>query len=203
MLAQCDGNFELEYTYPICRMNILRLLEKRNSFIFLNRKMSITYIPFPQSEELTSREKGDAMGAYLMMFAAFAVSLPLQIINLIAAIIYFNINRTKSRYIHFHCLQSLLYQLPTTLINWGILLWVLQIFLSNNLEVNDYFYAYLGFIILANLIYFTFIIVAAIRARKGIFMYFIFFGSFAYNRVYSSKNTLFNYNEESHEKTTK
>ena len=158
--------------------------------------MSITYTPLPQPEELTSREKEDAMGAYLMMFAAFAVSIPLPIVNLIAAIIYFYINRKKSRYIHFHCLQSLLSQLPTTLINWGMLYWALQIFLFDNVEINDYFYAYLGFMILANLIYFTFSIVAAIRARKGVFMYFIFFGSYAYNRVYSSKNILLYDNEE-------
>ena len=162
--------------------------------------MAITYIPLPQPEELTSREKEDAMGAYLMMFAAFAISIPLPIVNLIAAIIYFYINRKKSRYIHFHCLQSLLSQLPTTLINWGMLYWALQIFLFDNLEVNDYFYAYLGFMILANLIYFIFSIVAAIRARKGVFMYFIFFGSFAYNQVYSSENNLFYDNEEKPEK---
>ena len=162
--------------------------------------MAITYIPLPQPEELTSREKEDAMGAYLMMFAAFAISIPLPIVNLSAAIIYFYINRKKSRYIHFHCLQSLLSQLPTTLINWGMLYWALQIFLFDNLEVNDYFYAYLGFMILANLIYFIFSIVAAIRARKGVFMYFIFFGSFAYNQVYSSENNLFYDNEEKPEK---
>ena len=58
--------------------------------------MSITYIHLPQPKELTSREKEDAMGAYLMMFAAFAVSIPLPIVNLIAAIIYFYINRKKA-----------------------------------------------------------------------------------------------------------
>ena len=81
-----------------------------------------------------------------------------------------------------------------------MLYWALQIFLFDNLEVNDYFYAYLGFMILANLIYFIFSIVAAIRARKGVFMYFIFFGSFAYNQVYSSENNLFYDNEEKPEK---
>ena len=58
--------------------------------------MSITYIPLPQPEELTSREKEDSIGAYLIMFAAFAVSIPLPIVNSIAAIIYFYINRKKS-----------------------------------------------------------------------------------------------------------
>lgn len=151
---------------------------------------SIHYLKLPQPQDLSEREKEDAMGAYLMMFAALATSLPLPIINLIAATIYYYVNRKKGRFIHFHCLQSLLSQLPTTLVNWGLLYWVLQIFFFENLAVSDWFYAYLGFAITANLIYFVFSIIAAIRARKGIFMYFLFFGSYAYHQVYASSNVL-------------
>lgn len=151
---------------------------------------SIHYLKLPQPQDLSEREKEDAMGAYLMMFAALATSLPLPIINLIAATIYYYVNRKKGRFIHFHCLQSLLSQLPTTLVNWGLLYWVLQIFFFENLAVSDWFYAYLGFAIIANLIYFVFSIIAAIRARKGIFMYFLFFGSYAYHQVYASSNVL-------------
>ena len=161
---------------------------------------SSSYITLPQPHELTKREKEDAMGAYLMMFAALATSLPLPIINLIAATIYYYVNRKKGRFIHFHCLQSLLSQLPTTLVNWGLLYWTLQIFFFNNLEVSDWFYAYLGFAVLANLIYFIFSIIAAIRARKGVFMYFLFFGSYAYYCVYATSNGL-NYDNESNQNT--
>ena len=135
------------------------------------------------------------MGAYLMMFASLATSLPLPVINLIAAVVYYYVNRKKSRFIHFNCLQSLLSQLPTTLVNWILLYWALQIFFFENYEVNDYFYAYLGFSVLANLIYFVYSIVAAVRARKGVFMYFILFGPYAYQQVYSKKNIL-NYENE-------
>jgi uncharacterized Tic20 family protein len=158
--------------------------------------MSTLHIPLPQPDDLSSREKQDAMGAYFMMFAAMATSLPLPIINLIAAIIYYYINRKKSRYIHFHCLQSLLSQIPTTLINWGLLFWVIRIMFFNKAEFNTYFFVYLGFVILANLLYFTFSILAAVRARKGVFMYFLFFGSYTYNRVYSTENSLSYDNEE-------
>ena len=149
----------------------------------------------PQPHELSEREKEDAMGAYLMMFASLATSLPLPIINLIAAVIYYYINRKKGRFIHFNCLQSLLSQLPTTLVNWGLLYWGLQIFFFDNYELSDYFYAYLGFSIIANLVYFIFSLVAAVRARKGIFMYFIFFGPYAYQKVYAKRNRL-NYDNE-------
>ncbi len=136
------------------------------------------------------------MGAYLMMFASLATSLPLPIINLIAAVIYYYINRKKGRFIHFNCLQSLLSQLPTTLVNWGLLYWGLQIFFFDNYELSDYFYAYLGFSIIANLVYFIFSLVAAVRARKGIFMYFIFFGPYAYQKVYAKRNRLSYDNED-------
>ena len=136
------------------------------------------------------------MGAYLMMFASLATSLPLPIINLIAAVIYYYINRKKGRFIHFNCLQSLLSQLPTTLVNWGLLYWGLQIFFFDNYELSDYFFAYLGFSIIANLVYFIFSLVAAVRARKGIFMYFIFFGPYAYQKVYAKRNRLSYDNED-------
>jgi len=156
------------------------------------------YYPLPQPHELSEREKEDAMGAYLMMFASLATSLPLPVINLIAAVVYYYVNRKKSRFIHFNCLQSLLSQLPTTLVNWILLYWALQIFFFENYEINDYFYAYLGFSVLANLIYFVYSIVAAVRARKGVFMYFILFGPYAYQQVYSKKNIL-NYENENHQ----
>ncbi len=157
---------------------------------------SESYYVLPQPHELSEREKEDAMGAYLMMFASLATSLPLPIINLIAAVIYYYINRKKGRFIHFNCLQSLLSQLPTTLVNWGLLYWGLQIFFFDNYELSDYFYAYLGFSIIANLVYFIFSLVAAVRARKGIFMYFIFFGPYAYQKVYAKRNRLSYDNED-------
>ena len=50
------------------------------------------YVKLPQPHELSEREKEDAMGAYLMMFAALATSLYLPIINLIAATVYYYVN---------------------------------------------------------------------------------------------------------------
>ena len=52
----------------------------------------VQYHPVPQPDDIPVREREDAMGGYLMMFAALAAGLPLPIINLIAAIIYFYIN---------------------------------------------------------------------------------------------------------------
>lgn len=154
------------------------------------------YHPLPQPNEIPDREREDAMGAYLMMFAAVAVALPLPVINLIAAIIYYFVNRRKSKFIHFHSLQSLLSQLPTTLMSWGLLAWVIRIWLLDLNEPNDYFKGYLIATVAANLIYFTFSLVAAVRARKGRMYYLIFFGRVSYEFVFSKKRKFRYLNEE-------
>src|SRR5438477_6013265 len=85
------------------------------------------YYPLEQPDELTTREKEDAMGAYLMMFAAIGAGLPLPIINLIAAVIYYFINKSASRFVRFHSYQALIATIPTTLINAGAMFWIIRI----------------------------------------------------------------------------
>ncbi len=148
---------------------------------------TLKYHPLPQPDEISDREKEDAMGAYLMMFAAVAVALPLPVINLLAAIIYYFVNRRKSRFIHFHSLQSLLSQLPTTFMSWGLLIWFVRIWILDLNEHNDYFTGYLIATVAANIIYFTFSIVAAVKARKGRMYYLIFFGRVSYEIVFAKK----------------
>ncbi len=154
------------------------------------------YHPLPQPHELSPREKEDGMGAYLMMFAAMGAGLPLPVINLVAAIIYYYLNRSKSRFIHFHCLQSLLSQIPTTVINWGVVFIAVRIWIYDD-TFTDIHEGYLWMALVANLIYFIYNLVAAIRARKGRFYYFIFFGKFSYQAVYSLQNTTVYAGEES------
>ncbi|MCV9385745.1 DUF4870 domain-containing protein [Reichenbachiella ulvae] len=142
------------------------------------------YYNLEQPEELSKKEKEDAMGAYLMMFAAMGAGLPLPIINLVAAVVYYFVQQKNSRFVKFHSLQSLYSQLPTTLVNAGALYWTLQIFFFMNLEVTD---PYIGYLIMAgilNLLYFIFSIVGAVKARKGQMYYFIFFGKLSYHQVY-------------------
>ena len=139
--------------------------------------------PLPQPHEIAEREKEDAMGAYLMMFAAVAIGLPLPIINLIAAIIYYFVNRKKSRFIHFHCLQSLLSNIPTTIINWGLVIWAFRNVIGDH-EWTDVFWAYAIFAAAATLLYFIIALIAAYKARQGKMYYFLFFGKIAYESAY-------------------
>ncbi|MEM6830690.1 MAG: DUF4870 domain-containing protein [Bacteroidota bacterium] len=142
------------------------------------------YHPIPQPNDLSTREKEDAMGAYLMMFASVAVGLPLPIINLIAAIIYYFTNKSKGLFVHFHSLQSLISQLPTTIINAVGVFWAIRIYLVSEWELTDTFKGYIAMLVVLNLAYFAFSIVGALKARKGRMYYFLFFGRLSYERVF-------------------
>ena len=145
--------------------------------------------PLQQPEEIPEREKEDAMGAYLMMFAAVAIGLPLPIINLIASIIYYFINRKKSRFIHFHSLQALLSNIPTTLINWVAVIWGVTIFLKEDWHITTEFWAYLVFAGACTFLYFIISIIAAYRARQGKMYYLLLFGKISYEAAYRVKPT--------------
>lgn len=153
---------------------------------------SEAYHPLPQPDEIPIREREDAMGAYLMMFAAIGAGLPLPIVNLIAAIIYYYLNKAKSRFVHFHSLQALLSQAPTTLMNAALLFWTLSRIFYQDCGFKDcpYWEEYVGYIwvvVIANILYFVFSIIAAIRARKGRMYYLVFFGKLSYHYVFQVK----------------
>lgn len=157
----------------------------------------LKYNPIPQPSEVTQREKEDAMGSYLMMFAAFAVGLPLPIINMIAAFVYYVLNSKKSRFVKFHCLQSLLSQIPTTIMNAFLLYWTIRLFyfdvlndydLNTSFSENKMYIGYLIAVIIANLTYVIFSIVGAVYANKGRFYYFVFFGKLSFHYSYLVKD---------------
>jgi uncharacterized Tic20 family protein len=147
-------------------------------------------IPLPQPDEISQREKEDAMGSYFMMFAAWALGFPLPVFNLIAAFIYFFIHRKKSRFTAFHSLQSLLSQLPVTLVNVGLIVWIVRILVRwaiFDAEVPYFpqvFFVYLIFMVLLNIAYIVISIVALIKARKGQFFYMPLFGRVAFDHYY-------------------
>ncbi|HUV07698.1 MAG TPA: DUF4870 domain-containing protein [Spirochaetia bacterium] len=157
--------------------------------------MDAHVIQIPQPHEISQREKEDAMGAYFMMFAAWGLGFPLPVLNLIAAFIYYFIHRKKSRFVAFHALQSLLSQLPVTIINVGLLAWLLKI-LFTNLYFPPEFFIYLIFMVLVNILYLVFSIVALIRARKGRFYYFPLFGRISFGRYYGPNAVSFEESEE-------
>jgi uncharacterized Tic20 family protein len=123
------------------------------------------------------------MGAYFMMFAAWAVGLPLPVFNLIAAFIYFMIHRKKSRFVAFHAHQSLMSQLPVTIVNLIVIIWLISI-LFTNLYFPSRFFAFLGFMVVLNILYVVYSIIALVKARKGQFFYMPLFGRFSFGLYY-------------------
>ena len=140
-------------------------------------------IIIPQPDEISSAEKDDAMGAYLMMFAAWAVGLPLPILNLIAAVIYFYANKKTSRFVAFHALQSLLSQIPVTLTNVSLIAWLISILITGN-EFSSGFIILLTITVCSNILYLIISIAALVRAKKGNFLYFPLFGRLAFGRYF-------------------
>lgn len=143
------------------------------------------YHPVPQPEELTIKEKDDATGGYLMMFAALGAGLPLPIINLIASIIYYYTNKSNSRFVRFHTYQALLSQIPLTLLNAVCMGWALRIFLSAEWHFTSIFGGYVLMLVVANLTYIVFGIISAIKANKGQMYYYWIFGRIAYEKIFA------------------
>jgi uncharacterized membrane protein len=143
-------------------------------------------IRIPQPDEVTEREKEDAMGAYLMMFAGLGLGLPLPFINLVASIIYFFINRRKSRFVAFHSLQSLLEQIPVTVLNAGLVAW-LAVILFTNLHFPPQFWVSLLFVVAVNIADVVISVIALTRARKGRFFYMPLFGRLSFAVYYGPK----------------
>jgi len=141
-----------------------------------------------QPDQIPKKEKEDAMGAYLMMFAAIGAGLPLPIINLIASLIYYFVQKKNSRFVRFHSMQSLLSQLPTTAVNAVAVFWTIQIFFFHNYEVTNEYLGYLIMMAIVNLSYFIFSIIGAVKARAGNMYYFLFFGKFCYEQVYKLRD---------------
>lgn len=144
----------------------------------------MNYYKIPQPEDLSIREREDAMGSYLMMFAAMAVGLPFPSLNLIAALVYYFVNRSKGRFVHFHILQSLYSQIPTSLLNIGLVAWLINMFYHDAFIFDDIFKAYALLVVTVNLAYFIFSIIAAVKARRGEFYYFMFVGQIAFKQAY-------------------
>src|SRR5271157_855169 len=142
----------------------------------------------PQPEEIPERQKEDAMGAYLMMFASLALGLPIPLFNLIASVIYFFVNRKNGTFVAFHALQALITHIPVVLLNAGVIGWLIGILVTPpHSSFSPAFFWYLFFSVLANLAYVVWSIVALVHARKGHFIYMPLIGRFCFARYYGPR----------------
>lgn len=142
-------------------------------------------IALPQPGDISQREKDDAMASYLMMFASWAVGLPLPLVNLVASFVYYAVNRKSSKFVAFHALQSLASQVPVSLLNAGVVGWGIGLLVKGGAAGGLWpFLGYVFFTAAANILYLAFSIVALVHANKGRFYYLPFFGRLAFDRHY-------------------
>jgi uncharacterized membrane protein len=145
-------------------------------------------IRLPQPDEIPEREKEDAMGAYLMMFASLAIGLPIPLVNLVASVIYFFVNRKNGRFVEFHSLQALLSHVPVVLLNAGLVGWLVGILvIPPHDSFTPAFFWFLLLVVLANITYIAWSIAALIHARKGRFFYMPLVGRMCFARCYGPK----------------
>jgi uncharacterized Tic20 family protein len=146
--------------------------------------LNTRFFPVPQPDEITIREKEDAMGAYLMMFAGVAIALPLPLLNLVASFVYLYLNKNKGHFVHFHALQALYSQIPVTILNMGLLVWLI-LCLVHDLTFSSEFKGYAAMVLVVNIVDLVFSLIAAAKARKGLLYYYIFFGRISYQQAFS------------------
>ncbi|HTP59801.1 MAG TPA: DUF4870 domain-containing protein [Spirochaetia bacterium] len=143
-------------------------------------------VQLPQPSEIPEGERDDAMGAYLMMFASLAIGLPIPLLNIIASLIYFLVNKKRSAFVAFHALQALLSHIPVVLVNAGVIAWVIVNAVSHAASWASFFW-YLFFGILVNLTYIVWSIVALVHANKGRFFYMPVVGRICFAAYYGPR----------------
>lgn len=140
----------------------------------------------PQPSEIPYKEKEKALAAYLMMFATAALGLPFPLLNLVASVIYYYFIKESSRFVRFHSLQSLISQIPISILNGILVIWTIRIFLKFEVlgDFNEIYWGYLISLVLFNIIYIVFSLIAAFKAYNGRMYYFMFFGRIAYKEAF-------------------
>lgn len=141
-------------------------------------------IMLPQPAELTEREKEDAMGAYLMMFAAWGAGFPLPMVGLIASIIYYYINKKTSHFAAYHSYQALLTHIPISIVNAAAVIWGIVLYAGQSHPHLRQYAMFCMFAAMWNVLYMVFSIIACVKARKGGFFYFWVFGRISFARYY-------------------
>jgi uncharacterized membrane protein len=145
----------------------------------------------PQPEDIPPVDREHAAGAYIMMFAA--QYLPLPAINLIASIIYHAVCRKRSRFVTFHTWQSMISQIPTTVLLWALvarLIWQLVTTPADHralLFTSGWTIAFIAVVLLWNLLYVIWSLIAYRRAGAGRLYYLPVFGKMAFARYFGPR----------------
>lgn len=135
--------------------------------------MSLTKSFFYQPAEYEAEK---ASTSYLMSLLALVVGLPFPIINLIATILFFLMNRKSTYFVRWHCTQALLSQCTLLMMNSYGFWWTISIMFGPESITNKYI-AYIFVILIFNISEFIATIYSAIQTRKGNHVEWWFYGT--------------------------
>ena len=121
-------------------------------------------IQLPKPSELTSREKEQAMAGYTMMFASFFIGLPIPFVGILASYVYYYANKKTSNFVAFHSFQSFLTQVPISLMNTGLIVWLVIAFIKK--DFHSGFITYAIVVGSLNFMYFIFSLIGAVMGTK-------------------------------------
>lgn len=120
-------------------------------------------------------EKESASNAYVLTLMTVMVGLPFPVINLLACVGFYFLQRNKTPFTRFHALQAILSQVPIIIMNSGGIFWTVHIIFHKTPVTNSYI-AYIITIVIFNIIDIVYNIIAAVKARKGLIYSYSFFG---------------------------
>ena len=130
------------------------------------------------------QEYEKASYAYLMSVVGIISGMPLPIINVIASFAFYLGNRKASYFVRWHCIQAVIAQALIIPFNSIAFTWTIgiifrnmsfgmedelaaRIIAHNFSDASVFYWLYLSFIILLNIIEFFAVIITAIRVKNG------------------------------------
>jgi uncharacterized Tic20 family protein len=124
----------------------------------------------------TEHENEKASNSYLMSLVVVIAGLPLPIINLLATLFFYIVNRKSTYFVRWHCTQALLSQLVLLFANSYSFWWTVSIIFTDE-KVSNHYFAYLFTVIVFNILEIISTIYCAIQTRKGKHVEVFFFGN--------------------------
>lgn len=154
----------------------------------MTKEENLNRFSLPQPEDISEKDRENGFGSYIMMFAG--TYFPVPFVEIISSLIYYLYFRNKSRYASFHAYQSLLGQIPVTLINGGFfayaIILLIRLIRDDFLDsaLRNRFFIFLALVVLINIIYIIISLYIALKAKKGIICYMPVAGRMAYEKYY-------------------
>jgi len=131
-----------------------------------------------QKEFIHPVEYEKASNAYLMAVVSVIAGMPLPVINVLASIGYYMAQRKTVYFVRWHCIQAIIAQAIMIPFNSVAVVWTLAILFKNNNASHSidnmlgqtslmYYWMYILFVVVFNIVEFFSVIITAGQVRKG------------------------------------